>query len=519
MIRTRSRLPAISSLILLSLGAILAASGRDRPNILVMISDDQSFPHASAYGSEMVDTPNFDRVASQGMLFTRAFCGAPGCSPSRAAFLTGRQIWQLEHAGTHDSSFGKRYRTFVDQLADAGYHTGYVGKGWGPGNWKAGGRTCNPAGPSYGGHDKPYAEGFARFLKERPKDAPFVFWFGSADPHRGYQKGSGLASGKTLAQAEVPPFLPDTPEIRSDLLDYAFEVDRFDRDCGAMLELLKQTGEYDNTLIIVTSDNGMPFPYAKANCTEFGIHMPLAIAWGKDVPAGRTSDRLVSQIDITATIYEATGVRPPEGVPLAGRSFLAHLEGKDDSPGPDALYAGRERHSSSRFRTLGYPQRCLRTATHLYIRNFRPERWPAGAGQKFTRAPGSRLSGKHDGYHDIDASPSLGFLIHHRHDPATQRFFHLAVDHRPGEELYDLTRDPGCLDNLADDPASAAIQSRLAARLDRYLKETGDPRVTGTGDVFETYPRYSPVRSFPEPAWAKKHPETVPPTPWLDDKG
>lgn len=509
---------AIVCSLLFALAVRLPAATADRPNILVMISDDQSYPHASAYASKMVSTPNFDRIAAEGVLFTQAICGAPGCSPSRAAFLTGRQIWQIEHAGTHDSSFGKDHRTYVDLLAKAGYHTGFVGKGWAPGNWKAGGRSENPAGPSYGGHKKPYTHAFASFLKDRPEGAPFMFWFGSPDPHRGYEKGRGLAAGKTLAQAEVPPFLPDTPEIRGDLLDYAFGIERFDRHCGEILDLLKATGEYENTIIIVTSDNGMPFPYAKANCTEFGIHMPLAIAWGKQVPAGRKSDRLVSQIDIAATICEATGVRPPDDRPHVGKSCLAYLKGTDDSPAPSAIFSGRERHSSSRYLTLGYPQRCIRTGTHLYIRNFKPERLPAGPGQRFTKGPGSPLTGEHAAYHDIDGSPSLTFLINKREDPEITPFFQLATALRPAEELYDIVKDPGCLKNLAPDPAHVVLKEQLAKRLEAYLKETGDPRVTGTGDVFETYPRYSEIRWFPEPVWAKENPGSVPPVPWLEKK-
>jgi N-sulfoglucosamine sulfohydrolase len=494
------------------------AKAGDRPNILFMISDDQSFPHASAYGSKMVSTPNFDSIASEGMLFTNAFCPAPGCSPSRAALLTGREIWQIEHAGTHASSFGKKYSTFMELLGTDGYHAGYVGKGWSPGNWKVDGRTQNPAGKSYGGHDN-YAGAFARFLEERPEKAPFVFWFGSSDPHRGYEKGSGLASGKTLEQAEVPPFLPDTPEIRSDMLDYTFEVERFDRDCGKMLELLKQTGEYDNTLIIITSDNGMPFPYAKANCTEFGIHMPLAVSWKSVAKGKRKSDRLVSHIDITATIHEATGISAPAEYPLAGTSFLGLLKETDGGmKEPDAVFSGRERHSSSRYNTLGYPQRCIRTKQHLYIRNFKPERWPAGPGQKFQGKPGSLLSPEHAGYADIDECPSLDFLIEKREDPAVRLFFHLAVDHRPARELYDIVADPGCLKNLAMDSEHAETREQLAKRLDEYIKKTGDPRVTGSGDIFETYPRYSHIRWFPEPEWAKENPDSVPPTPWLDAK-
>lgn len=499
--------------------SIASAGAADRPNILIMMSDDQSFPHASAYGSKMVATPNFDRIAREGVLFTNAFCAAPGCSPSRAAFLTGRHIWQIEHAGTHASSFDKKYATFMDLLAEAGYATGYTGKGWGPGNFKAGGRTQNPAGPNFGAKRGDYAAGFKNFLAQRPAEKPFCFWFGSSDPHRGYAKGSGLESGKTLAQAEVPGFLPDTPEMRSDLLDYAFEVERFDRDCGKMLALLEATGELDDTLIIVTSDNGMPFPYAKANCTEFGIHMPLAISWKKQIPGGRKIDDLVSFIDLTATIHEITGIGAPQEFPLSGHSQLETLKSQKSGtvdPSRDAIFSGRERHSSSRYNTLGYPQRCIRTAEHLLIHNFKPERWPAGPARKLAGKPGSPLGPPDGGFHDIDACPALSFLIKNQNDPKIGPFFHLAVDRRPEFELYNITSDPACLDNLAGQAKHIATQQKLAARLDAYLKQTADPRATGNGDIFETYPRYSSIRWFPIPDWAAKHPETVPAQPWLE---
>ncbi|MCP4846836.1 MAG: sulfatase [Verrucomicrobiaceae bacterium] len=490
----------------------------DPPNILIMMSDDQSFPHASAYGSKMVLTPNFDRIARDGMLFNNAFCAAPGCSPSRAAFLTGRQIWMIENAGTHASSFAGKYLTFMDLLESAGYHTGYTGKGWAPGNFKAGGREQNPAGPSYGAKRGNYAAGFERFLKARPGKKPFAFWFGSSDPHRGYQKGSGRKSGKTLSQAEVPAFLPDTPEIRDDLLDYAFEIERFDRDCGRMLELLEATGEIKNTLIIVTSDNGMPFPYAKANCTEFGIHMPLAIAWGSNIKGRQTCDALVSFTDLSATIHEVTGIKAPAEFPLAGRSFLALLLGKTEAKPRTEIFSGRERHSSSRYNTLGYPQRCIRTDQFLYVRNFKPERWPAGPGQKLSGKPGSRPGPEHGGYHDIDACPSLSFLIAGRNNPKVKDFFHLAVAKRPHEQLFDIQKDPGCLNNLAENPAFTQIRENLSGQLTNYLKSTADPRATGNGDIFETYPRYSSIRWFAKPEWARENPGTVPEMPWLKAK-
>ena len=488
------------------------------PNILIMMSDDQSFPHASAYGSKMVATPNFDRVARDGTLFHNAFCPAPGCSPSRAAFLTGRHIWMIEHAGTHASSFDAKYHTFMELLEKAGYHTGSTGKGWGPGNFRTGGREHNPAGKSYGAKRGNYAAGFERFLKARAGKQPFAFWFGSSDPHRGYQKGSGLKSGKTLDQAEVPPFLPDTAEIREDLLDYALEIERFDRDCGKMLNLLESTGELEDTLIIVTSDNGMPFPYAKANCTEFGIHMPLAIAWKSRIKGGQACDALVSFTDLAATIHEATGIKAPKDFPISGKSFLSLLLGKAGTGPRKAVFSGRERHSSSRFNTLGYPQRCIRTKDFLYVRNFKPERWPAGPGRKLSGKPGSRLGPEHGGYHDIDACPSLSFLIEGRNNPEVKGYFQLAVAKRPKEQLFDIRKDPGCLVNLAGEPEFQKIRSVLSAQLTAYLEATEDPRANGNGDIFETYPRYSSIRWFAKPQWARENPGSVPKMPWLEAK-
>jgi len=196
-------------------------------------------------------------------------------------------------------------------------------------------------------------------------------------------------------------------------------------------------------------------------------------------------------------------------------------------PTRDAIFAGRERHSSSRFHSLGYPQRCIRTPEFLYIRNFRPERWPAGAPRKFGNGSYAKaadvIAGKlgppHGGYHDIDACPTLSFLIEHRDDAEISQFFHWSVDKRPAEELFDIRTDPGCLKNLADDPDHKAVKHKLAARLTNYLEQTHDARLDPNGgDIWETYPRYSGLRWFPTPEWAKQHPERVPKQEWLEKR-
>jgi uncharacterized sulfatase len=404
----------------------------------------------------------------------------------------------------------------------------------------SGPRTRNPAGPEFGKHkrtspagisNKDYAANFTDFLDQRPKGKPFCFWYGAHEPHRAFAKGIGAQNGLDPAKVKVPPFLPDTPEIRDDLLDYFFEIQWFDQHLGRMLDELDNRGELDNTLIIVTSDNGMAFPYAKANVTEYGIHMPLAVAWPAKAPGGRTVDDLVSLIDLTATIYDATGVAPPSDPGIAGRSLMSILTSNKQGlvdPSRDAVFSGRERHSSVRYNSLGFPQRCIRTPRFLFIRNFRPERWPAGAPQKYgaggypkdAEVVAKTLGPMHEGYHDIDACPTLSFLIEKREDLKIGALLQLAVAHRPAEQLFDIREDPGCTKNLANDPALADVKKRLSNRLMARLRETNDPRVVGPnkGDIFETYPRYSSLRWFPKPKWAEQHPQRVPRQPWLEER-
>jgi uncharacterized sulfatase len=481
-----------------------------RPNILLAISDDQSWRHASAYGCKGIKTPAFDRVAKGGVLFTNAYAGSPGCSPSRAALLTGRNCWQIEQAGTHASEFPAKYACYPDLLETAGYFVGYTGKGWGPGNWKVSGRTRNPAGESFAKHknetpagisDNDYAANFRDFLSQRPAGKPFCFWYGAQEPHRVYSKGIGLKQGKSLSDAEVPPFLPDTPEVRSDILDYYVEIAWFDMHLGRILEALEEAGELENTLVVVTADNGMSFPRAKANTYEYGVHVPMAVSWPAAAPGGRKVDDLVGFVDLAPTFLEAAGAELPNGdYPMAGQSLVNILTSKRRGRvdiSRFAVFSSRERHSSSRYKNLGYPQRCMRSFEYLYIRNFEPLRWPAGDPRKYEND--GTLGPMHGGYHDIDGCPTLDYLIEHRDDAAVSKFFHLAVDKRPAEELYDVEKDPGCLKNLAGEPAFAAVRKDLAVAFEHYLRRTGDPRILGTDDIFETYERYSPVRAFPPP--------------------
>lgn len=493
--------------------AMPVTSQDQRPNILIAISDDQSFPHASAYGSQFVETPAFDRIADEGILFMNGFVASPGCSPSRAAILTGLYPWQIEEAGTHASSFSTEYTVLPDLLEEAGYRVGFTGKGWGPGDWEVSGRDRNPAGPAFQEVelDAPhmyisnidYAGNFEAFLEEHPDDRPFYFWLGASEPHRAYEQGIGVAAGKRPEDVDVPSYLPDTPEVRSDLLDYAVEIEWFDQHLERAVRLLEERGELDNTLIIVTSDNGMPFPRAKANLYNDGFHVPLAIRWGREVPNGRTVEDLVNLVDLTPTILEVAGVQPELEYSFSGQSIVEILTSTEEGiidPSRDAAFSGRERHSYSRWNNHGYPQRAIRTHQYLYIRNFSPERWPAGTPRRFDDG---ELTPMHVGYHDIDAAPSLDVMTENVDDPYYNRYLYLSVGKRPAEELYDVLKDPGNVKNLALDPDYEPVTRSLRNRLNNYLKKTEDPRIIGEGDIWESYPRLrGPMREFPPPEWS-----------------
>ncbi len=450
-----------------------------RPNILFAIADDQSWPGAVPLAEGALRTPALDRIAREGAFFSNSYCGAPSCTPSRSAVLTGRNIWQVEEGGVLNGTFPPKYARFTHLLEDAGYHVGFTGKPWSPGNFRAAGLTRHPMCkefnarkmepiPPKGVDARDYAANFDDFLAARTQDQPFMFWFGCTEPHRVYDDGVGRRNGKKLDTVlKVPSFWPDTEIVRSDILDYCWEVEWFDSHLGRMLAALERAGELDNTIVVATSDNGMPFPRAKVNCYDYGVHMPLAIRWGSRITGGRRVEDFVGHIDFAPTFLEAAGIAPPTGI--AGRSLIPLL--KADDPKRDAAHFALERHTWCRPDGATYPIRAIRTNRHLYVRNFAPERWPTG-GPDF-------VSSNRTFHGDVDACPTKTFMI----DPANQRKYtreyHLGFGKRPAEELYDVAADPFEVNNLATDPQYAADRQRLSARLEGYLRETGDPRIEG----------------------------------------
>lgn len=487
----RLLLPALLCLKLPAAALAAAPAAGSRPNILFVITDDQSWGDTGAAGSTLVRTPAFDRVAREGVHFSHAFTASPSCTPSRSAVLTGRHIWQIGEGGLLYGTLAPEYPPFTHALADAGYFCGFTGKGWGPGEWAAGGLTRHPLGAEFNRrmlapkpHDaldpRDYAENFADFLAARPAGRPFFFWCGVTEPHRVYEKGAGARAGKRVADVRVPAYWPDTDEVRSDLLDYAHEIEWFDAQLARVLAKLEATGERDNTLVIVTSDNGMPFPRAKVSLYDPGVRMPLAVRWPARVPAGRTVTDFVSHVDFAPTFLEAAGLPVPARV--TGRSLLPVLtsraEGRVD-PARNVVFTAMERHTWCRPEGAGYPMRAIRTDEFLYIRNHAPDRWPTG-GPEF-------VSSNKTFHGDVDGAPIKDFM----EDPANQRRFPrefaLCYGKRPAEELYDVRADPDQVRNLAADPAHAAVRERLAQQLRTHLERTGDPRSAGR-DPWAAYP-------------------------------
>jgi len=445
---------------------------------LFAFADDWGWPHAQPYGDPVVKTPTFNRIASEGVLFRNAYVSSPSCTPSRAAMLTGQWHWRLEESGNLWSTLQTKYPVYPELLAKHGYHVGHERKGWGPGRLPPGGRSINPAGPKY--------KNFKAFLAKRPKGSPFCYWFGSTDPHRGYKAGSGKASGIPLDKIKLPAFYPDLPEIRSDIGDYYFEVQRFDREVGAMMQLLEDAGELDNTIVVMSGDHGMPFPRCKSTCYEWGAHVPLAIRWPAAVKPNRHSTDLVSLTDLAPTFLEAAGVDVPKqmtGVSLRPQ-LLSDKSGKIANR--NHVLFGKERHVPSQEApdSGGYPMRAIRTDDYLYIRNFKPDRWPAGTPND------DKAWLKGAWYGDVDGGPTKNALVARRNDPKFRKFFEWSFGKLPAEQLFDVNSDPDNINNLAADPKFAMVKAELSRRLMAELKATQDPRALGRGAQFDQYPYY-----------------------------
>ena len=522
----------------------VSAAEPKRPNLLFIFADDWG-RFASAYGkldgpgspNDVVKTPNFDRIAREGTLVRQAFVSAPSCTPCRSALLSGQHFWRTGRAAILQGAvWDESIPTYPRLLTQAGYHMGKTGKVWSPGNpadipygrpvpsfQKAGMRFNSfskfgtdqvKSGDSIHSCRRTLLRevrgNFEDFLSKRPSQAPFGYWFGPTNVHRKWVKGSGKALwgiDPDSLKGKLPPFLPDIPEMREDFADYLGEVQALDAYAGELLDALEKAGELDNTLVVMSGDHGPPgFPHGKCNLYDFGSRVALALR-GPGVEKGKVSETLVSLPDLAPTFLEMAGVKPPATMTANSLQSLGVINGSGDIDRKtmlrDAVFIGRERHyPTARDGGLPYPQRAIRTKDHLYIINFRPDRWPLGdprqlqggtpTWDKLANNTGVTLS-------DEDAGPAKAWLVLNRDTAQGKPFFDHAYGKRPAEELYVLSDDPHQMRNRAGDKTLEGIRKNLRERLLKTLEETGDPRMQENGKFFETPPLAGPVQGWKEP--------------------
>lgn len=458
----------------------------ERPNILIYIADDMSYPHTSSYGCEWINTPGFDKVASEGILFNNAFTPNAKSAPSRACLLTGKYSWQLEDAGNHITNWPEgKYPTFMEILSENGYYAAYTGKGWAPGNpGKINGNDRLLTGVKYNKYickapakyisNEDYAENFKDFIKDKPKDKPWVFWLGTMEPHRPYEFKVGVNHGAVPDSVnDVPKYLPDNNVVRTDFTDYAFEIEYLDSHLQKVLKTLEDSGELDNTIIIVTADNGMPFPRAKGNQYNSSVHLPLAIMWKKGIKnPGRVENNYVSFIDIAPTIYQLCGIKDFEDF-TSGRDMSDIFTGKYNKK-RDWIVLGQERHDYGRPNNQGYPIRSIIDGEFIYINNLKPDLWPA--------------CNPETGYLNTDGSPSKTEIINMRRNGVDEHLWNLSFGKRGTDELYNIVDDPDCINNLVGIYKYNSVISGMRNKLYKELKRTNDPRLGENKDVFDSYP-------------------------------
>lgn len=492
-----------------------------RPNILFAFADDWG-KYASCYGKltdadpihSALRTPNVDQLAKEGVLFTQAFVNAPSCTPCRSSLLSGQHFYRTGlGAILQGAIWDEAIPTFPLLLEESGYHIGYTYKVWTPGS---------PRDAGYGGVKNRFQksanfnaysqnvdryvaqeglsiedakeklhqevlENFRLFLDAKESDAPFCYWWGPTNTHRKWTYGSGeklWGIDPDELKGKMPAFLPDVDTVRVDFADYLGEVMAFDAGLGIILEELKERGELDNTLIVVSGDHGFPgFSNGKCNLYDAGTQVPLLARWPAKIPADRIIDDLVSLPDLAPTFLEAAGLLPPDA--MTGRSLLPMLISNNSGlveSDRSFVITGRERHvRKARADYLPYPQRALRTQEWLYIINFEPDRYPMGdpmvVDDNYVADIDELTNNTFAAFGDYDASPTKAWLVAHRKEDQVAPYYQFAFGKRPPEELYAVIKDPYQVQNLAQDPAYEEVRARLRKQLLAALGATGDPRL------------------------------------------
>lgn len=411
-----------------------AASASRPPNILWLIGDDVGPHEFGCYGHPSIRTPNVDRLARGGTPFSRAFVTTSSCSPSRASMFTGKFPHNTGAENLH-APLPADQPILVDHLAEKNYwcanagkcHLGKAAEG------KFDAFVNNP--------DKAYA-----LLRERPKDQPFFLAVGYHDAHRPFDRGA-VSPAYTPDDIVVPPYLPDTPEVREDLAGFYDEISHMDERIGRLLASLEEEGSLANTLVVFAGDNGMPFPRAKTTLYDSGIATPLVMHWPAGLARGQMYEGLVSLVDLVPTMLEAAGIGKPEGLP--GISLFEQMENP-------ASHRYRFIYAEKNWHDFEDHSRAIRTRRLKYIWNAFPEDPllpPADAIRSPTYAAMQRMR-------------DAGTL-----SPEAMQQFRMQ---RPAEELYDLALDPMEFRNVAEDPAYSMAVQELRARLERWRQETED---------------------------------------------
>jgi len=510
-------------------------------NILFAFADDWG-RYANAYAkyeseksiNHLIQTPNFDRVAREGVLFRNAFVPAPTCTPCRSSILSGQYFWQTGlGAILAGAVWDNNIPTYPLELEKQGYFIGQSLKVWAPGMslnapyggertsyTKAGKKFCQfshyvtKRGNEIGieaAKEELYDEvriNFNSFLDAWPKDKPFCYWWGPTNTHRTWEQGSGKALWGIEPddlKNRMPKFMPDVHEVREDFADYLGECLAYDAGLGVLLDILEEKGELDNTFVIVSGDHGIPgMPRAKCNLYDIGCEVALAMRLPGVIKAGRVIDDMVNLMDLAPTFMEMAGKKIPETMTAKSiMPLLVNNESGQIDPSRDFVVVGRERHvAQARDGMLPYPQRAIRTKDFLYIINFEPDRWPMG-DPKGMDNPDAVPYSYHDlqwntvtAYPDLDASPTKAWMIHHRNEAEVKPLYWLAFDKRPYEELYDLKKDPDYMNNVADKEEYSQIKKELNAKLMKILVEQNDPRIVETPCRFENQPYAGPLQPF-----------------------
>ena len=417
--------------------AAVAGTAESRPNFVLVIADDVSANDLGCYGHPTLKTPRLDELAKAGLRFTNAYLTTSSCSPSRCSIITGRYPHNTGAPELH-TPLPKGQVLFPKLLKDAGYYTVLSGK------HHMGGYASSAFDKVSKGKGPGKEQDWVEILKKRPKDKPFFCWFASSDAHRDWSI-DGSAPKYSPDDVIVPKYLVDGPKTRKDLTGYYHEVSRVDHYVGKVADELKRQGVLDETLIIFIADNGRPFPRCKTRLYDSGIKTPMIMHYPKRVKPAVT-DRIVSVIDVSATILELAGVKKDPRI--QGVSFARVL----DDPKATTRDVAFAEHNWHVYRSH---ERMVRSGKWLYIRNNFPkqqnlcvEAYIGGAGQ------------------ELWAAQREGKLTHVQKG--------LFRNPCPVDELFDVSKDPTQVNDLAADPAHAETLQRMRSLVDRWSKETSD---------------------------------------------